>query len=163
MGDIFPSRDLPSHSQILVRLGLINSAGLILTTENPSYHKGVWAPSGSQLDLLYPGRFAEWPQTQHWHWVLTCISWVNTTYPNLVTHRKIYLMQFKYCQRVFQRLSLTGSQQVKEGRGRIWGALGRLLTCSQHSTVKSWPYCAAWSFPHTLRPSTGSHKLWIAL
>ena len=42
---------------------------------------------------------------------------------------RIYLMQFEYCQRLFQGLGLKGSQQVEAGRSKSWAASGLLLTC----------------------------------
>lgn len=71
-------RVFPSHSQILVCFGLMNSASFILMIP--------WDPTSTHN--WWPSIFAECSQTQHWDWFWTCIILVNTTYHYLVNYRE---------------------------------------------------------------------------
>ena len=53
--------------------------------ETPLHCKCSQASGRWQVATVYPDMFAEWPQTQHWCQIQSCISLVNNTHPTLVT------------------------------------------------------------------------------
>ena len=151
----------PTHSQILISLDLITSAGLTLMTS--------W-------DSPLPQRFASTQQVAARLGIPWDICWVASDpalQPSLNLYLpddcyscppgdslRIYLMQIEYQQRCFQWLSLTGSGQAEVGRGRSHkGTLELLQISPRPGAAKSQCWYAAWSFPHTPRLSRGNYKL----
>ena len=121
-------RALPSHIQILVSLGLTNSSGLTLitprdTTQPQSSAGTQWVTAGLHIP-----------------WNICWVASDTAPAPSLHLYQsgehhsplsgeslRTYLRQLKYCQRLFQWLSLTSSQQMEARRGRqrrIFGYLG---------------------------------------
>ena len=68
--------------------------------------------------------------------VWSCINLVNTTLLYLVIHWE--WISLEYDQRLFQGLSLTGSQQAEAGEGGSWGYFGLLLICPQPKPTMMW-------------------------
>lgn len=110
---------------------------------------GTWC-----LALVHSKTFAEWTQTQYWHWVWICIFLVNSPLP--CGSLRTCLTQLMYPQNLFSVTKPYEQPTDRNGLRVPWPFL--TPEKNRSSSSGSWTQCAVWPFLHTPRPAEKAIK-----